>query len=280
MDCLCCGSVMAIGISDEYFYCRNCAYECIALSNAIPQVEVFLDEDLRSCGIKYLRQKNFEYLHGRILSLAESRNSLLEVGCGHGWYLDVAAKDFNVTGIEPDSNLAINPGHKVIFGYFPDAVDSNSKYDVIVFNDVFEHLHDPASVLNVCRNTLNKDGLLVINLPSSTGIFYRTSKFFTFFGVMGPFERMWQKGFPSPHLHYFSPGGINSLLSGMGYQIIEQGVLKSLDSHSLYQRIAYQKSTNPFFRLITYILCRLTIPFLEILPSDIFYVIAKTKNNE
>lgn len=278
MDCLCCRSNMTIGICEEYFYCRNCAYECVDPSNMISRAEVFLDEDLRSCGIKHLRQSNFEYLHSRILSSTESRNSLLEIGCGHGWYLDIAANDFHVTGIEPDSNVVINPHHKVIYGCFPDALDSNCKYDVIVFNDVFEHLRDSNLALNICKNSLNKNGLLVINLPSSTGFFYRISKFITFFGVMGPFQRMWQKGFPSPHLHYFSPVGMNYLLSSNGYQIIEQGVLKSLESHSLYQRIAYQKSINPIFVSIAYILCRLAIPFLRILPADIFYVIAKTKS--
>ena len=51
---------------------------------------------------------------------------------------------------------------------------SNGPFDAIIFNDVFEHLPDPIDAIVAVERLLADDGILVLNLPSSDGLFFRS----------------------------------------------------------------------------------------------------------
>ena len=44
------------------------------------------------------------------------------------------------------------------------------------------------------------------------GILFRTSRLLATLGYPEPYERMWQKGLPSPHMAYFSPQNLKDLI--------------------------------------------------------------------
>lgn len=282
VTCPVCNSQLSNGYCFWHFFCENCAYESSNFQQTINTnntAHELIDEGAREKGLHRLRLRNFEKILESIIALQPNGGSLLEVGSAHGWFLEAAKKYFVVLGIEPDDNVYNANIHRnlpVRRGYFPDSLNESEKFDVIVFNDVLEHIPDMKNTFESCRQHLNKGGLLVLNLPSSNGVFYRLSKTFCRFGGgVFLFDRLWQKGLPSPHLHYFNQHNLACLLKQNNFSVTSKGSLSTLRLSGLYARISYTGDTNIIIRIITYMFIALILPILKILPSDIIYVIAK-----
>lgn len=280
--CPSCKSKLFIGSCSWHLLCKNCKYEKANLRTKINlhSAHQLIDEDARETGLKELRIRNFKKLLTSVKSLKRSGGRLLDVGCGHGWFLDTAKNDFDVLGLEPDKDIfdvSHRRGLPVRMGYFPDAVDEDEKFDIIVFNDVIEHISNIEYILACCHQRLYENGLLVLNLPSSDGIFYRLSKMFCFLGYSNFFERLWQKDLPSPHLHYFNLTNLIFLLKNSEFDAIDKGGLSTLSLTGLYTRISYTGEHNFVARMLICLGVTLVLPMLKILPCDIIYVVAKRR---
>src|SRR5690349_8303900 len=145
--CPVCGRAMAGGRRAWLLLCRACGFRRSTLVPAIgdDRVAGAIDEDLRAAALERLRRDNFERLLDRLCRRIEPRGAnLLDIGCAHGWFLEAAARrGFAVAGLEPDPGVAARAaaaGHAVRPGIFPDHVPADRRFDVLVFNDVFEHL--------------------------------------------------------------------------------------------------------------------------------------------
>ncbi|WP_454696912.1 class I SAM-dependent methyltransferase [Achromobacter aegrifaciens] len=205
---------------------------------------------------------------------------LLDVGCAHGWFLDAAAGSFESLGIEPDEAIhaaGAARGLPIRLGYFPDVLRDEEKFDIIVFNDVFEHIPDSGQVLQACYSRLADDGILVLNLPSSKGLFYRLSKVFRRLGFDSFFERLWQKDMPSPHLHYFNSHNLGHLVRQHKFSIEAKGTLPVVRLQGLFTRISFSGNMGFVTKGVLCTCIAMALPVLRILPSDIIYVIAKKK---
>lgn len=166
----------------------------------------------------------------------------LEVGSAFGGFLEVSREyDLDVVGIEPEKRMydyAIQKKLRVMHGFFPDDLPKQSvSYDFIIFNDVFEHIYDCANTIRCCRERLKESGVLVLNLPLSTGFFYRFGSFLYYLGIKSGLQRLWQFDFYTPHLYYFNRQSLSSLLTKFGLEIYDYIKLDTIDSHSLYHRI-------------------------------------------
>lgn len=282
--CPICKSKLTVGCQSWHLMCQNCNYEKANLHSIINlhSAHQLIDEDARETGLRKLRISNFKKLLISIKALKPHKGHLLDVGCAHGWFLEAARSDFKVLGLEPDKKMfdAVSRGDlPVRKGYFPDALGEHEKFDVIVFNDVIEHIPDIESVLASCRQRLNKGGLLVINLPSSNGVFYRLSKIFCRFGFPDFFERLWQKDLPSPHVHYLNLSNIILLLNNNRFDVKKMGSLSTIRLAGLYTRVSYTGHLGAVARIFVYMCVTLFLPVLKILPSDIVYVISTQKSD-
>jgi SAM-dependent methyltransferase len=278
LACPCCLATQISGLEAWHHVCLACGYESAQLSPAINTTGAGLCESLRADGLRALRQDNFRELLDQIgPHLSHQQQTLLEVGCGHGWFLEIAAARFSVTGIEPDEQIFLHAkarGANVIRGYFPEALVPATQFDVIVFNDVLEHLANADAALRACRGALNPGGLLVLNIPTSKGIFYRMTKVVKRLGFGGAFERMWQKDFPSPHLHYFSQSNLEMLLLRCGFEVKFKGTLPSVRLKGLYSRIAYAKPASQVQSALIWLVLAVFYPLIRHLPSDAMLVFA------
>lgn len=167
-------------------------------------------------GLDAVRQMNFETLLDRLertRPLAGLR--LLEVGCAKGWFLDAARRRaLRIHAIEPEAANAREAqakGHAVETGFFPEHLVDRGPYDLIVFNDVFEHLPDPGGALAAVERLLAPGARAVLNLPSSNGALYRIATLMDRLGYAAPLDRLWQKGLPSPHVSYFNARSLERL---------------------------------------------------------------------
>jgi 2-polyprenyl-3-methyl-5-hydroxy-6-metoxy-1,4-benzoquinol methylase len=275
MTCIVCGTPQTAGLAEWHASCGKCGYESAALHGAINEQSVgaAVDEDARELGLKALRQENFRDIVDIAHRLAPTgARRLLDVGCAHGWFLETARERFEVLGIEPDALVGGRTaarGLPVRQGYFPDALLAGESFDVIVFNDVIEHIPDIDAALDACYARLNEGGLLILNLPSSAGFFYRLSKTFARMGWHSPFERLWQKDLPSPHVHYFRPGNLERLVNRHGFECVHASELPSLRAKGLLERIRCAGNISGLSLYLQYAAALCTIPMLRIFPSDI-----------
>lgn len=282
MVCIVCGHTQTAGIASWHASCPACHYESAALCVAINEpTEVEINEAEREAALKAIRLENFR----AIVQYAKrhvrpGRRSLLDVGSAHGWFLETAREHFEVLGIEPDAVVgarAAARGLPVRAGFFPDVLGQDERFDAIVFNDVIEHIPDIRSALGACRQHLNEDGILILNLPNSRGFFYRFSKCVARLGWRMPFERLWQKDMPSPHVHYFSPGNLEKLVAGQGFELVDCAELPALRAKGLRERLSYAGKVSPLALWLQYIAVMCAIPVLRIFPSDIIVCIFRKK---
>lgn len=282
MTCIVCGNTKVAGLAGWHARCPVCNYESGALSGAInDHSAVALDETDREAGLKALRLENFRTIVAYARRhMTAARPRLLDVGSAHGWFLESAREQFDVLGVEPDAVVggrAAARGLPVRAGYFPDVLSDGERFDVIVFNDVIEHIPDIRSALSACCERLNGGGILILNLPSSRGFFYRLSKLFARLGMRGPFERLWQKGLPSPHVHYFNPRNLQQLVVGEGFALAEAAELPSLRAKGLLARLRCVGDVPALSLYFQYIVIMCAIPVLRIFPSDIIVGVFKKK---
>ena len=215
--------------------CRGCGFQASTLT---PGAGTGI------AGLEQLRRDNFEALLDRLEQIRPLRGAkLLEVGCAKGWFLAAAAeRGAKAKGIEPELanvEIARAAGLSVEAGFFPADLADKGPYDLVVFNDVFEHLPSPAAAIKDVAALLSPGGLVAINLPSSHGTLYWIASIWTALGMNGPFERMWQKGFPSPHLSYFSPSNLSALVERhSGLKSVARFPLTSVTRRGLAERIA------------------------------------------
>ncbi len=279
-ECPVCGGFMKPGMAVWHFVCDMCKYEKGTHNPGIndESMNQFIDESFREIGLQPLRIKNFKKLILDLEKLKPNGGDLLDVGAAHGWFLDLAKYHFKASGVEPDFcvyNATSARTSNIRLGYFPDALNLNEKFDIIAFNDVFEHIPDVNENLENCKKFLNENGILLLNLPSSTGFFYNLSRFFARIGFPAFFERLWQVGMPSPHLHYFNLNNLNMLLEKQGFIAQKKGVLDSISLKSLYKRIRLSNDVGVISASAIYLIILIFYPFIKLFPSDIIYIMAK-----
>ena len=264
-----------VGRQPWHRFCPSCRYESAALAPVINESHAHsqVNEADREVALKRIRTENFRIIVERVATIAPATaKRLLDVGSAHGWFLEEAGKRFAVVGVEPDeavAGAALARGLPVKIGYFPQALDDGERFDIIVFNDVIEHIPDIRSALEACNTRLNPEGLLVLNVPRSRGFFYRLSKLLARLSWNGPFERMWQKDLPSPHVHYFDEHNLDQLVARQGFQPVESFRLKAVSSDGLLERLRFAGKLHPVALYAQYAFLLCALPFVRLLPSDI-----------
>ena len=278
MKCTICSNTMKVGVKDWHFICNGCGYENANLTLKINELDFCgnIDEKSREIAFKSLRKLNNKTLINKIRYNSNLGKTLLEVGSAHGWFLEEAMLYYEVKGIEPDTLMfqkSTELGLSISNGYFPNCLMERDRFDIIVFNDVFEHIPSLSTLVQACINHLNRDGLLVINLPNSNGFIYKTSKFLTHFRIFSIFERMWQVSFPSPHLHYFNFSNLEKILSEAGFTLIVNDSLPPIRFRGLYERVSYAGKRGKIVNCLLYVSLLFILPIITLFPSDTIYVI-------
>ena len=258
--------------------CASCGFLASDLVPRIGDSDASIDEAERARALGPLRQRNFSRLLDRIDAKAlAGQRRLLDVGCAHGWFMELAReRGYEVHGIEPDKEIAEvarGKGLDVRIGFFPDDLASGERFDLVVFNDVLEHMPDPCQTLSDVRERLSEGGLLVVNLPNSRGMLYRAATMLSKVGVRDPHDRLWQVGFPSPHLSYFHPDGLARLAVSKGFREVDRGELPLFDIATLWGRLRFDRALGAPAAAVIWVALVAAYPVMRLLPSDITFQI-------
>lgn len=225
-------------------------YKCdkCGLLNSDAQFEHSFQSDLesgaRDIGLKHLRLKNFDTIISELQKHFGDKLKIsgLEIGSGNGWWLETCRKNnIDCIGIEPEhiyENYHKENKLNIIYGFYPDvSPKKEGGYDFIIFNDVFEHIPDINSLTESLKQDLSDDGILVINLPMSTGFFYKMAVWMHKLGMNNSLTRMWQFNFHSPHMNYFNENNMILLMDKHGFSAVNVLKLDTLDFSSVKERI-------------------------------------------
>lgn len=154
--------------------------------------------------------------HGYLRDLGSRarRGSLLDVGCGEGYFLAAAkAAGWETRGVEISPFAAefarANSGSKVFPGKLRDAGYPSDFFSVVTLFDVVEHFYDPVVELSEVWRILRPGGLVYLLTPDVESIAAR---------LMG---RYWFELKPPEHLFYFSRETLGQLLRKAGFQKVE-----------------------------------------------------------
>ena len=124
-----------------------------------------------------LKKKTAEWQWSQIRNSTKSLrlNRLLDVGCGISQFLELGlSKGRECWGVDL-VHLKLDPQIQFRAGSFLEVDLPEDFFDLIVFNDSFEHFPDPVEVLNRCRTLLRSGGLLIINMPDPNSWIARLS---------------------------------------------------------------------------------------------------------
>ena len=137
---------------------------------------------------------------------------MLDIGCGPGLFLHEAKKrGWDVQGVDLSGwarkYAGQNFGIEVFQGTLQDARFPDRSFDVVVMNDVIEHLEDPKSVLREIQRVLKNDGILYISTPDIESFLSRLLS-----------AKWW--GINKYHLFYFSRKTLEQMFREAGLKSV------------------------------------------------------------
>lgn len=190
--------------------CKKCSF---VFSNRIPE-----DDELqqhyatyqRNAEISSITIKRYEELLN-ILEKYRKTNTILDIGCGDGHFLNVAKqKGWNVYGTEFTDeavNVCTQKGINCFKGRLSE-LEFNTTFDVITSFEVIEHIYNPVEEINIISKLLRKGGG-----------FYLTTPNFTSLTTLILQEHRRTIEYPE-HLSYYTPQTLHYLLSRQEFKKI------------------------------------------------------------
>jgi SAM-dependent methyltransferase len=137
---------------------------------------------------------------------------ILDVGCGSGTsLLEARALGAMAFGIETDPNvrrLAETLGLTIHIGSLQDKPFPGQSFDLIVMNQVIEHLPDPDLALMILRERLTNKGRMVLVFPNTDSLWRRLS------------GSRWINWHIPYHLHHFNLQSFDAMAERCGLMIV------------------------------------------------------------
>jgi len=161
-------------IGDKHYQLFRCDTCDLVFYHPFPEIDYESHTDSIDAVKDYVHlNSNIEGLITNLLNSipAEDCHSMLEVGCGFGFTLDFAKRILNMDVVGYEPSLYGEVGAKElgldIRRRYLDVKDlQEKKFDVIFLSEVLEHIPDPISFIQLLREGLSKNGVLILTTPN------------------------------------------------------------------------------------------------------------------
>jgi 2-polyprenyl-3-methyl-5-hydroxy-6-metoxy-1,4-benzoquinol methylase len=170
---------------------------------------------------EYCREEMFQFIPDDV-------RVILEVGCGEGNFSSILKQKIDkseVWGIEiseAEAKVAAEKLDKVLVGSAESQIDQLSEdyFELVIFNDVLEHLTNPYNILQQIKSKLKPGGRIVSSIPNMRyfpnlfDLLWRKNWDYTDSGIMD-----------KTHLRFFTVNSILKMYQGQGYKVLQhQGI--------------------------------------------------------
>lgn len=161
---------------------------------------------------------------------------MLDVGCGSGLsLLEAEQLGAEAYGVEADPNIrriADELGLRVHIGSIHDQPFPGVSFDLIVLNQVIEHIPQPGRALVALKERLKPNGRLVLVFPNRRSFWQSLA------------GSKWINWHIPYHLHHFDANGFSIFAERNGFQVISQKTITP-NIWSILQLRAMRQSTEP-----------------------------------
>lgn len=144
-------------------------------NNIDDQIEYYNDRWSKSSNINILQYDRLMKILSSFKHAKFDNLKILDLGCGTGWlasildYLgDVTAIDLSDKAIENAKGRS--PQTNFISGNIFKANLPVSEFDVVVSQEVIEHVDDQREYIDIAAKSLKKDGLLILTTPNASNL--------------------------------------------------------------------------------------------------------------
>jgi 2-polyprenyl-3-methyl-5-hydroxy-6-metoxy-1,4-benzoquinol methylase len=186
----------------------------------------------------FKRQCEFKRLEV-LCNLLKEGDKVLDVGCGIGTYTSIPLSylPVSITAIDSDPRTIVyakqkNHRSNLEFVYeIGEYLSPKVQYDLIVCSHILEHIEVPWSLLIHMRRLLKDDGLLYVAIPNGFG-WFEMQNFLPRMLCKAKWGRKmvsWLMGgakdtlnADSPHIRFFTVGGIKRLLEQARLRVVAQ----------------------------------------------------------
>ena len=208
-NCLVCNSTNITPMSGyEESYLVKCANCTFVFAQKIPTEKELNDHYsktyTREDYLSPITVKRYHELLDRFEAY-RSTNRILDIGCGVGYFLDVAKeRGWDVYGTEfTDESMKINSakGFKMNQGKLDANKYESSSFDIVTSFEVIEHIHNPREEITQVKTILRSGGLFYCTTPN----FNSLSRW--------QLKEKWNVIVFPEHLSYYTPKSMHQLLS-------------------------------------------------------------------
>ena len=185
---------------------------------------------------KYFDNKNFEIEYSKEESSHKNINfiealeistlkmgKMLDIGCGEGFSLnffsqlgwEVVGLDYNDDGVTrhfPQQLKDLRKGN--IEASMAKAIENGEKFDLIICNNVLEHILEPLDFIGNFKHLLSDEGLARVQVPNDDSYLQRDA---AKRGLAE--ENFWIA--PHEHMSYFTHDSLKSLVSSYNFNVKE-----------------------------------------------------------
>jgi 2-polyprenyl-3-methyl-5-hydroxy-6-metoxy-1,4-benzoquinol methylase len=150
--------------------------------------------------------------------------TICELGCGAGWLCHrLAEQGYQVTGVDlSESGIKVARSAQIEDARFvQDSIDVglaarmglDGHFDLVLSNDVIEHLYRPTDLLDAARGLLRPGGLLLVATP------YHGYLKNLAIAALGRADQHYDPLWDGGHIKFFSPTTLTRLFHLAGFQV-------------------------------------------------------------
>jgi len=176
----------------------------------------------------------------------EARESILDVGCGEGWALDyfrekgyaVKGFDFSDHGIKKFNSRCLPVFTKGnIYELLEADIKNGQAYDVVLLDNVLEHVLDPEHLLARLEGLLKANGVVCVQVPND---FSATQSALIEGGFAG--GEFWVDDIA--HLSYFNTGSLKKTAKSCGWRVLRVISDYPIDFHLFNEDTDYLRNPS------------------------------------